>query len=502
MTDEEKDELQDILDELELRDQGNVLKYLFPEERHTLTPGVFPHGHFLFPDATVIHSRNAYVSAIDFWKAGKVHDQRLFMAGNRLGKTTAAGTEFVYHITGLYPKSWEGRVVERPGNYWAIGKSHETTRDVLQKLLLGPVGEWGTGLIPKECIDFESIVETKKAETAVKSFRVKHFNSEGIFDGWTLVGFKAYDQGRKAFEGPAVTIWIDEEPPQPVYGECLLRTATGDNFIMMTFTPMQGPTATIQQFFPEGDYKKVGNTGPGQWVTRASMTNAPHLNQKKVAEILASIPEYQREARMHGIPVLGAGVIFPFAPSSYTCAPFAIPKEWPKWYGFDVGRNTAAIWFTKNPDDRKVYAYSEMFMVEGSVGQHVESIISRGSWIKGAIDTAAHGRGQSDGENLFDIYTTRGLNIQNADKAVDAGIIDMTEGLLTGNLIIFSNLTGLLSEFSTYSRDELGHIMKKNDHRMDACRYGYRTRDAVMSTEPKHQDIDLSIYTPSGRFNI
>jgi hypothetical protein len=35
------------------------------------------------------------------------------MAGNRVGKTVAAGTELTYHLTGCYPHWWRGRRFKR-----------------------------------------------------------------------------------------------------------------------------------------------------------------------------------------------------------------------------------------------------------------------------------------------------------------------------------------------------------------------------------------------------
>ncbi len=44
-----------------------------------------------------------YPKQADFHAAGKDHRERLFLAGNQLGKTTAGGMEFAYHVTGEYP---------------------------------------------------------------------------------------------------------------------------------------------------------------------------------------------------------------------------------------------------------------------------------------------------------------------------------------------------------------------------------------------------------------
>jgi phage terminase large subunit-like protein len=50
---------------------------------------------------------------------------------------------------------------------------------------------------------------------------------------------KSFDAGRRTFQGTECDlVWLDEEPPQEVYTECLLRTMTSDGCIMATLTPL------------------------------------------------------------------------------------------------------------------------------------------------------------------------------------------------------------------------------------------------------------------------
>ena len=50
-----------------------------------------------------------YEKQRQFHDAGALHRERLFMAGNQLGKTTAGAMEATFHATGLYPDWWNGR---------------------------------------------------------------------------------------------------------------------------------------------------------------------------------------------------------------------------------------------------------------------------------------------------------------------------------------------------------------------------------------------------------
>lgn len=466
-------ELLAILDELDRRNRGNKLATLFTDD-----------------------VRAGYKKHLEFFDAGSKYKQRLLLAANRIGKTVAAAYELTCHLTGRYPTWWTGKRFTTCNHWWVVGKSSETVRQILQLELLGPVGSFGTGFIPMDALDFESLADAKKSSTGVSSFRVRHLNGT-----YSTVEFKSAEQGRQAFEGTAKSIWMDEEAPFDIYTECLLRTMTGDNILMMTFTPLKGLSEVVLSFLVGGDIMSAGETGVSKYVVRATWDDAPHLSEEQKQTMLASIPPFQRDARTKGVPQLGSGAIFPVAESDFVVQPFEIPKHWPRAYGFDVGRNTAAVWIAMDRESQVIYTYSDYFQVEGQPSTHTFAIQSRGKYLSGAIDTAARGRSQTDGENLFNIYYQQGLHLVNADKAVESGLLEMLELLTQGRLKVFSTCTGLLEEMRLYRRDEKGSIVKKHDHRMDAWRYAVFTRDKILRNEAEFEalnTVDTFVFEPSG----
>ncbi len=93
-----------------------------------------------------------YKKQMAFHAAGAIHDERLFMAGNQLGKTLAGAMEWAMHLTGRYPDWWTGKVFDAPVRLWATGVTAESTRDNPQRVLMGlpqMKESWGTGTIPK-----------------------------------------------------------------------------------------------------------------------------------------------------------------------------------------------------------------------------------------------------------------------------------------------------------------------------------------------------------------
>lgn len=209
-----------------------------------------------------------------------------------------------------------------------------------------------------------------------------------------------------------------------------------------------------------------------KWAISITWDDVPHLSQQEKDDLWDSIPPHQREARAKGIPALGSGVIYPVPEDSILCDPFDIPEYWPRAFGMDVGwKRTAGVWGAWDRQSDIIYLYSEYYVGEEKPQVHADGFKARGDWIPGAIDPAANGRSQKDGEALKDEYLQLGLNLINADNTVEAGIFAMYRRFTSGRLKVFKTLTNFRSEFRLYRRDEKGKIVKERDHLMDAGRY-------------------------------
>jgi phage terminase large subunit-like protein len=200
----------------------------------------------LYPDDGPLR-RELYPKHLQFFAAGVQHQERAAIAANRVGKTFGlGGYETALHLTGQYPDWWEGRRFDQPTDVWVAGDTGETTRDIVQLVLMGPYGEYGTGLLPGECIDGNPTHRTGISH-AVDTVRVKH-----VSGGTSMLGFKSYDQGRRKFQGTAKhVIWLDEEPPEDVYSECMARLMTTSGLMIATFTPLLGLSNVVLGYLPE-----------------------------------------------------------------------------------------------------------------------------------------------------------------------------------------------------------------------------------------------------------
>jgi Terminase RNaseH-like domain len=217
--------------------------------------------------------------------------------------------------------------------------------------------------------------------------------------------------------------------------------------------------------------RKENAEGP-KIVIAATWDDVPHLTAESKAELFASIPSYQRDARTKGIPQLGSGAIYQVEDKDILVRPFDIPKHWPRGFGLDVGWNrTAAIWGAQDLESGILYLYSEHYMAHEEPHVHSHAIKGRGAWVPGWIDPASKGRSQRDGSQLIELYCKEGLNIQPAVNAVEAGIYACEQLMHSGKLKAFTSLSNWYSELRLYRRDKDGKIVKENDHAMDAMRY-------------------------------
>lgn len=191
--------------------------------------------------------------------------ERLFMAGNQLGKTLCGGAEWAIHATGRYPDWWNGAVFQKPPKLWVGGVTGVSTRDNPQRILVGPPQikeRWGTGTIPGDAL--KDATTTRGVADALDSVVVRHGGGGDVQQGESIVMFKAYEQGREKWQGDTVDgVWFDEEPPLDIYSEGRTRTQAGQlsYFTIITFTPLLGMSQVVRLFLTD---KQVSDMEEGE----------------------------------------------------------------------------------------------------------------------------------------------------------------------------------------------------------------------------------------------
>ena len=406
-----------------------------------------------------------YAKQVDFHAAGAVHRERLFMAGNQLGKTLAGGFEAAIHATGLYPDWWTGKRFAKPTVGWAAGVTGETVRDSVQRVLMGRHTDIGTGAIPLAKIAGRSAA--RGVADLLDTIEVAH-----VSGGVSLITLKSYEKGREKWQAETLDwVWFDEEPDAEIYSEGVTRTNATRGVVWMTFTPLKGMSAVVKRFLLE----RSGD----RHVTMMTIDDADHLTADERARIVAGYPEHEREARAKGVPTLGAGRVFPVPEDMVRETAPVMPAHWPRIAGLDIGWDhpTAMVWLAWDRDADVVHVYDCYRVREQTPVVHAAALKARGDWIPVAWPHDGLQHDPGSGVTIANQYRAHGANLL-AEKAtfadgsngVEAGVMDLLDRMKTGRFKVAAHLNDWWEEFRLYHRKD-GAIVKEGDDLMAATRY-------------------------------
>lgn len=293
-------------------------------------------------------------------------------------------------------------------------------------------------------------------------------------------------------------IWPDEEVPYDIYSQCLRATVKHDGIIGMTFTPENGMTPLVRQFFEE--------IKPGQLLVRATWDDAPHLSIEARTQRLASMLPYERDMRAKGLPVMGSGLIFPISEDKIMCNPFTIPDEWPRIAGIDFagsgteGHPTALVVIATDPQTDISYIYDTYRESGKTIPEHWLSMKRIGdvpiSWPHdGAVQDRGGGGSYSQqyrdqGANMLErLFTNPPIDGQkegSGGRAVKPGLTAMYAAMKEGQFKVFSNQTEWFEEFRNYymkpNKSGVIEIVKEKDDLMSATRYAFMCKRHAANT--------------------
>lgn len=424
-------------------------------------------------------------AAKDF--SGNIATQKALMAANQIGKTFCAACEVTFHSTGIYPEWWEGIRFKRPVKCLVAGVSNETTRDICQSELLGDPFEdlsIGTGAIPRHLIG----KPTRKTgvPNGYSAVMVKH-----ISGGWSKIRFMAYEQGSKAFMGVKFDVcWGDEEPPSDVWTQMLRATFSRKNYIiLLTFTPESGVTELISDF--------MNNIKAGQSLIRATWDDAPHMTVEKIKTYMEQLPPHERDMRTKGIPLMGAGLVFPVPDELIMCDPIPIPDHWTRICGVDFGiaHPFAAVWIAFDRDIGIAYVY-DTYRITGQLPPlHASAIKKRDAWMPIAWPHDGLNTDKASGIPLADSYRSEGLNFLTnkfsnppspgqlegqGGNGVEVGLFNIHTAMEEGRFKVFSNQALWFEEKNMYHRkvgiNGKAKVIDMRDDLMSATRYAYQSQ--------------------------
>lgn len=261
---------------------------------------------------------------------------RAIFGGNRSGKTTSGGMEFLYHMTGVYPE-WYPQDMRFSG---AI-KGRIIARD-FQK----GVGEVINPFL-EEWLDMSLVAK-----------RVK--NPMGIVVKWVLKNGSQFDiltheQDVEQFEGWKGHIaWFDEPPPRDRYIATLRGLVDFSGRHWLTLTPLTQPWI-YDDIYLKHDNEKI-------FVVTVNIRDNEHLSEEAIKDFEGSLTEEEKEARIHGKFMHLSGLVYKeFNPTIHIIEPPEVKKSWTRIMAIDPHdrKATAVVWLAVDPQGNE-YVYDEL----------------------------------------------------------------------------------------------------------------------------------------------
>ena len=443
-----------------------------------------------------------------FHEAGDNYRERMLMAANRVGKTQTAGAEVAIHLTGDYdglakeirypdalpngqkhpnagelvwPNGWTGRRFPYPTLAWTGSPTSETSRDIVQRELIGGLGEdLGTGWIPRDKLIGQPKIRQAGVRDVAEMFKVRH-----VTGGVSTCNLKTYDQGWKKWQGTAPhVVWLDEEPDDyMIYSEAQTRILSANGILMVTFTPLSGATELVEHFQELSD-----KAGTGVYLQGATWDDAPHLSNEDKAQLKQSYRAHEVEARTAGVPMLGEGAVFPIGDDSIRVDPFNIPGHFVRLKGCDFGIShpAAGVEIAWDRDFDVIYVVDCYKEADKTAAYHATWFNKANRRIPVAWPHDGMNREKSGGKTLAASYREHGVNMlsksaryrrvtgETAEKGgpqpVEPVIDEIYGRMLTNQFKVFANCHQWFEEKRSYHRKD-GKIVDKRDDILKATFY-------------------------------
>jgi PBSX family phage terminase large subunit len=382
-----------------------------------------------------------------FFDLLKSHREVCYFAGNKSGKTYCGAKHCVHAALGPNAAKYGLEVLyDRPVHIWIGSVDYKVQRESAQ-----------------ECID-EFLINNE----VKKIHRMQH----GIYDKiefrcGSTIGFKTYDQGRRAWQGPKRDIiWMDEEPPADVLGEARARLIGKDAKMIFTMTPLMGLTVIHEEFI---EYPKPYRAH----IVGSTYENKAHLTEEYL-QTMEDLGEREKRGRLYGEFVRLEGLVYNEFDKRLHVIPHydPDPKDFIYFGGMDFGADHPTAFVAAGTDlDGNIYVFREYKEV-GGFEDHAKAWkqISHGYNVRRIFRDPSAKQAEIEFKRAG-IRTFAGLN----DRSLGISLINSL--LKQKKIFISDRCVNLIYEFEhhRYKKQKVdskdGDVVKADDDLLDALRY-------------------------------
>jgi len=416
---------------------------------------------------------------------------RALFGGNRTGKTTSGGMEFLWHITGMYP-DWY------PPN--------ERYRGAIKGRIVAKDFQKGVGEVIIPFLD-----EWLDMDLVEKKWR----NPSGVSVKWLLKNGSVFDiltheQTTEQFEGwKGHVAWFDEPPPRDKYVATLRGLVDFNGRRWLTLTPLTQPWIYDEIY---------ANQDPNTYVVTMDIRENLYLSEEAIKEFENSLTYEEKEARLHGKFLHLSGLIYKeFDPAVHIVPARQIPPHWTRYMAIDPHERkaTAVLWLAVDEADNH-WIYDELSLSNMDIQQMSEIIkVQEGELpakIKLIDPHADKDNVAAGGFNVRKELMRHGVFTQRANSDPMLGKARIRRALTprfshvlkrsVPQLRVFERCTNTIFEFQHYIWDEHRRnkeeyalketAKKKNDDFMDCLRYIYNFDPRYIPLEEEEDDTEYT----------
>jgi phage terminase large subunit-like protein len=432
-----------------------------------------------------MHSYEPHIKQKKFHSSPK--KRRLYIGGNRSGKTVGGIMEDIWWSTGKHPflnlpqRPMEGRIVTVDFTYG------------LNQIIIPKLKQW----IPPSELRGGSWFTAYDAGLRVLNF-----------ENGSTIELMSYEQDMEKFAGvPRDWTHFDEEPPKPIYDECQARLIDRAGRSWITMTPLDGMTWVYDLLYEPGI---TGN--PGVDVIQVDMAENPYIDPESRDEYLSNLDEDDIAARKEGNFVQLGGLVYKiFKPEIHVIDPVD-PVEfsgqnYKHYMSLDHGFNnpTAVLWHAADVDNR-VYTFDEHYVAGMTIDFHAKIIKQKELEHKRnpdmrICDPALAQRQGVTGTSIQTEYAIRGVGMVLGNNDVITGVAKVNQYLAIQadgkpSWRITRNCANLIKEIARLrwktwaskkqaaDNNPYDQIHKKDDHACDSARYFFSFMPSLRQTVP------------------
>lgn len=418
-----------------------------------------------------IHNYKPHVKQKQFHQSPL--QQKLYIGGNRSGKTVGGIVEDVWWLKGEHPYR---PLPMAPGTPCRGRIVTTSMTEGIKEIIIPELCRW---LPPSLLLNGSWEDSYHKTDRKLT-----------LTNGATCE-LMSYDQDLQKFAGTSRHfIHFDEEPPKAIWGECKLRLLDTRGSWWITMTPVDGMTWVYEDL-----YEKHGSN-ENLLVIEISIEENPYITQAEIEIALDGLDESEKKARREGKFVPLTGLVF----SSFSREDHVIPSlsesglqhvnQWTQYVSMDHGLSnpTAWLWHAISPQGL-VVTYDELYDNERLVNDYAQEIHRRnGQRFRRPPeiyvgDPAIKQRNGQTGDSIQTAYSMAGIPIVLGNNDVRIGVEKMNRYFRAGKWVIAENCFNLIRELqltrwkayeSAKKRQDNNpreEIHKKNDHAPDSARY-------------------------------